>query len=213
MKTGARFWQLVGLVIFILATYGLAELHDAVKAREKQLDNQQQILSKQRLLLHDNHWGADLAAVDSVRQAWLAHLPLEDSVAVAKAHLLNEMRLLAQNAGMTNLSVTATEVEDKEKGNATSSYGFNSGQKRAEADALPEGVRLIKVKLEGRFNPASFTQLLRTLEEEGRFTIVDRASVRGAQMELNLLCYWRMNASKSAAISHNPDASLIADTH
>lgn len=221
MKTGARFWQLVGLVFFILGAYGLAELYDAIQAKEKQLDSQQQLVKKQRALLHNNHWAANLAAVDSVRQAWLTYLPQEDSVAVAKAHLLNDMRTLAQNAGMANLSVTATEVENDEKDNATPEHGnnarsknsFASSRKKSETDALPAGVQLIKVKLAGRFNPAAFTQLLRALGEEGRFAVVEHASVRGAQMELNLRCYWRMNTSKTAAKPENTNVSLIATTH
>lgn len=221
MKTGARFWQLVGLVFFILGAYGLAELYDAVQAKQKQLDSQQQLALKQRALLHDNHWTANLAAIDSVRQAWLMYLPQEDSVAVAKAHMLNDMRTLAQNAGMTNLSITATEVEDNEKGsagsalgnNAHSANGFASSARKSEADALPAGVQLIKVKLAGRFNPAAFTQLLDALGEERWFAVIERASVRGAQMELNLRCYWRMNTSKTTAKPENPDAPLIAAAH
>lgn len=219
MKTGARFWQLVGLVIFILGAYGLAELYDAVNVREKQISTQKHILSRQKTLLQNNHWAADLAAVDLLRQAWLTYLPPEDSVAVAKAHLLNDMRSLAENAGMTNLSVTATEVEDKSSAGSApgthprSANNYGSSDKKTEADALPEGVRLIKVKLAGRFNPAAFTALLRALEESGRFAVIERASVRGVQMELNLRCYWRTNTSKTAAKPENPDASLIATTH
>lgn len=212
MKTGARFWKLIGLVILILGAYGLAELHDSVKAKEKRLDSQQQLLSKQRALAHENHWAADLESVDLVRQAWLKHLPSENSVAVAKAHLLNDIRSMARSAGMTTLSVTATEMEDNETSKAASSYGFNSSQKKIEAEVLPAGVHLIKVKIEGRFNPSAFAALMKALEE-GRPTIIERVSVRGTQMELNLRCYWLMGAGKTAAISRHRDVSLMADAH
>ena len=213
MKTGARFWKLIGLVILILGAYGLAELHDSVKAKEKRLDSQQQLLSKQRVLLHENHWAADLESVDQVRQAWLKHLPSENTAAVAKAHLLNDIRSLARSAGMATLSVTATEMEDNETSKAPSSYGFNSSQKKIEAEVLPAGVHLIKVKIEGRFNPSAFAALMKALEEEGRPTIIERVSVRGTQMELNLRCYWLMGAGKTAAISRHRDVSLMADAH
>lgn len=210
MKTGARFWKLVGLVALILGAYGLADIHDSVKAGEKRLDSQLQLLSKQRALVHENHWAADLESVDLVRQAWLNHLPSENSVAVAKAHLLNEVRSMARSAGMTTLSVTATEVEDNETSKASSSYGFSSSQKKTEAEVLPAGVHLIKVKIEGRFNPTAFAALIRALEEEGRSTIIERVSVRGAQVELNLRCYWLMSAGKAAVVSRLHDASLMA---
>ncbi|MDP2964089.1 MAG: hypothetical protein Q8N54_15165 [Sulfurimicrobium sp.] len=213
MKTGARFWKLVGLVFLILGAYGLAELHDSVKAGDKRLVGQQQLLSKQRALLHENHWIADLESVEQVRQAWLKHLPSENTAAVAKAHLLNDIRSMAKSAGMTTLSVTATEMEDNEAGKTPSSYGFNPGQKKTEAETLPAGVHLIKVKIEGRFTPSTFAALMKALEEEGRPTIVERVSVRGAQMELNLRCYWLMSTDKTAAISHHRDISLIADAH
>ena len=220
MKTGARFWKLIGMVILILSAYGLMELFDAIKARNSQLGIQQQLLLKQRILLHDNHWVADLAAIDLVRQAWLAYLPSADSVAVAKAQLLNDMRSLAQNSGLTNLSVTATEVDENEKSNTASSYNsglgstsaFSSSYKKSDTEAPPKGVHLIKVKLGGRFDPAVFTKLLRALEE-GRFTIVESASVRGTQMELNLRYYWQMNLSKAAVMPENTGASLKTANH
>lgn len=213
MKTGARFWKLIGLVILILGAYGLAELHDSVKAADKQLVSQQQLLSKQRALLHENHWTTDLESVDQVRQAWLKHLPAENTAAVAKAHLLNDIRSVARSAGMTSLSVTATEMEDNEASKAPSAYGFNPGQKKTEAEALPAGVHLIKVKIEGRFNPSAFAGLMKALEEEGRTTIIERVSVRGAQLELNLRFYWLMGTGKNAAISRHRDVSLVADAH
>ena len=208
MKTGARLWQLVGMVILILGAYGLMELYDAIKVKKNQLDIQLQLVLKQKELLRDNHWVEDLAAVDLVRQAWLTYLPSADSVAVAKAHLLNDMRSLAQNAGITNLYVTATEIEADEKSNTAFGYNSNTGSAsnfsssshKVDADVLPEGVHLIKVKLGGRFDPAVFTKLLRALEGEGRFTIVERASVRGAQMELNLRYYWRMSHDKAVVM-------------
>lgn len=210
MKTGTRFWRLIGLVILILGAYGLAEFHDSIEAGEKRLDGQHQLLSKQRALVHENHWEADLKSVDQVRQAWLKHLPSENTAAVAKAHLLNDIRSMARSAGMATLSVTATEMEDDETSKAPSSYGFNSSQKKSEAETLPAGVHLIKVKIEGRFTPPAFAALMKALEEEGRSTIIERVSVRGTQMELNLRCYWLMGASKTTAASQLHDASLMA---
>lgn len=218
MKAGARFWQLIGMVMLILGAYGLIEQYDTVKIKKNQLDTQKQILLKQKTVLNDSHWVEDLAAVDSVRTAWLAYLPTADSVAVAKAQLLNDMRSLAQNAGVTNLLVTATEVE-KEKNSLASGYNSNFGstaylssdRNPAEIDTLPEGVLLIKVKLGGRFEPAAFTALLQELEN-GRFAVVERISIRGVQMELSLRHYWQRNLSIAGNVSEKAAESQNAVT-
>ena len=106
-------------------------------------------------------------------------------------------------------------MEESEKSNAASGYNSNTSfslnNKNADIDTLPEGVHLIKVKLGGRFEPVAFTKLLQALEE-GRFTIVERVSVRGVQMELDLRYYWQLKLGKAAVMPENTAASLKTAT-
>ncbi|MBI1891035.1 MAG: hypothetical protein HYS18_10335 [Burkholderiales bacterium] len=194
MKTGARFWQLIGLTFLILAWYGLAELDDAVTAKQKQLQDQRMLLTKQEDLLRDNQWKSNLADIEKVRTKWLAYIPEENSPALAKAHLLNELRSAAVNVGILNATVNATEGELEEQANSSVSGSTNSAYAKAgesKAKLLPSGLHVIKVNIVGRFDPAAFTKLVRVLEDERRFTVIERISVRGVQMDLNLRCYWR----------------------
>lgn len=200
MKTGTRFWQLIGLVFLILGGYGLAELHDAVAVKQKQLETQRQLLFREEALLKDNRWKTNLRAVNQVREQWLNYLPVENSAAVAKAHLLSELRSAAQTAGMSSLTVSATDsesVEQAKPATSTAANAYSKSRKDAKSNALPSGVHMIKVNIAGRFDPASFTRLVRVLEEERRFTIVERLSVRSTQLELSVRCYWRLNAAAS----------------
>ncbi len=204
MKTGARFWQLIGLVFFILAAYGLGELSDAVVAKEKDLNNQQLLLSRQEVLLHNNNWIENLHSVENVHKAWLSYLPVENSATFAKARLLSDIRVVTKNAGFTGVSVTATEAEGGDK--STSSSGTTTAQRQAyqfgsdkkKTDTLPAGVQMIKLTVTGRFDPASFNKLLLALEEEQRFAVIERVTIRSAQLELGIRCYWRLAAGPRA---------------
>jgi hypothetical protein len=197
MKTGERFWQLIGLVFFILGTYGLIDLNDQIKEKNNQLDRQYQILIKeQKLIQNNNYWVKNLKAINLVQQAWLSYLPLEDSVAVAKAHLLNDMRVLAKNTGVINLSITASETDEDNKdtsvdNNTISLQNETSNFKKNEPESLPANVHLIKVKLTGNFDPTVFTKMLHALENNEKIISIERVSVRGPQMEVNLRYYWR----------------------
>lgn len=215
MKTGDRFWQLIGLVFFILGAYGLVDLYDQIKEKNNQLDRQYQILVKHQMLMQNDFWAKNLKAVNLVQKAWLSTLPLEDSVAVAKAHLLNDMRVLAKNTGAINLSITASEIEEDDNAtsvdnNTVSSQNKTSNNyKKNEPESLPVNVHLIKVKLTGRFDPTVFTKLIHNLEESGKIITIERVSVRGPQMELNLRYYWRNNPVKATTMAKITDTPTI----
>lgn len=197
MKTGARFWQLIGLTFLILAWYGLAELDDAVTAKQKQLQDQRMLLTKQEDLLRDNQWKSNLADIEKIRTKWLAYIPEENSPALAKAHLLNDLRSAAVNVGILNATVNATEGELEEQAGSSAASTNSAYAKASEnkAKTLPTGLHVIKVNIVGRFDPAAFTKLIRVLEDERRFAVIERVSVRGVQMDLNLRCYWRKPAT------------------
>ena len=119
------------------------------------------------------------------------------------------------------MTVTATEEVANEKSSTASDYNssasytdnFSSSNKKTGANTLPAGVNLIKVKLGGTFDPAAFTKLLRAIEEGGRFTIVERATVLGTQMELNLRYYWRINHRNTATLPEHSNASRMTVAH
>jgi hypothetical protein len=69
MKTGERFWQLLGMVMLLLVAYGLAELYGMNLAQQKQLESQSQLLDRQESLLKNNHWPENLIAVQKVQKA------------------------------------------------------------------------------------------------------------------------------------------------
>lgn len=217
MKAGARFWQLIGLVFIILSGYALAELHDAVTAQEKQFNSLQQLLSRQQALLRDNQWIANLRSIEKIRQAWLDYLPADDSAAVAKANLLRDVRAMGKNAGAAGLTVRATDAETGEKTDystaATGSLrpGYGSKSIAAKSDALPLGVQLIKLQITSRFEPAAFAKLLHALKEERHSAIIERISVRGAQLELDVRYYWRLNAGNTVTITRKANAQPVVD--
>jgi hypothetical protein len=207
MQTGKNFWQLVGMVFFILIAYGLMELSDSIAAGGKQLEAQRKLLSRQKTLLRDNHWPENLHAADQARKAWMRYLPLEKSATFAKARLLSEMRLIAKDSGIANLTVTATEVEEgndasERTGNKVGS-GYAAGPvarfgKNKNDDRLPAGVHMIKLTVSGRFDSAGFYKLLQKQEDAQRFSVVERITVRGTQLELGIRCYWRLETNSGA---------------
>ena len=203
MNTGERFWQLIGMVFFILAAYGLMELVDVNAALQKQVQSQQQLLARQESLLKANHWKKDLNAVEGIQHAWMAYLPAEKTPTFAKARLLSDVRTVAKDAGVANLSVTATDSEGSDRAEVATK---SSSQKGAQAsyqsigdknklDVLPSGVQMIKLTITGRFDPMAFSKLMLTLEDVQRFTIVERVTVRGAQLEIGIRCYWRVGTN------------------
>lgn len=204
MQTGKRFWQLVGFVFFILIAYGLMELSDAISARQLQLKSQQQLLSRQEALLHDNRWQANLRSVEQARKAWMAYLPWEKSPTFAKARLLSDFRDIAKEAGITNLTVSATDAEGGDKANekagvnATSTYAGRPvarfGSDKNKENLLPTGVQMIKLTIAGRFDPAGFNKLLKKLADTQRFSVMERVTVRGTQLELGIRYYWRLES-------------------
>ncbi|MFZ6749295.1 hypothetical protein [Undibacterium sp. Ren11W] len=202
MKTGERFWQLIGFVFGILSIYGLLEFSDAINAKQAQLGSLQQLLSRQEALLRDNHWTENLDSVEKVRKAWTSYLPVEKTPTFAKAHLLSDVRNFAKEAGITNLTVTATDAEggektdDKTSSKAQPAVRF-AGEKKKE-EPLPKGVQMIKLTVTGRFDPVAFYKLLEKQEEAQRFSVIERLTVRGAQMELGIRCYWRLDPGHSA---------------
>lgn len=217
MRVGENFWKLVCLVFLILGAYGLVILNDLVTEKSNLLDSQKKVLLKQRLLVENSAWVKNLAAVEPVRKAWLTYLPQDNSVALAKAHLLNAMRALAKDTGAMNLNVTATEVEVDAKNTldnniAIAQINHPSSLMKDQPEILPKSVHLIKLKVSGRFDPAAFSKLLRAIEDEGKFISIERVSVRGAQMELNLRYYWRNTLDKTASIVKKSDFSLIIET-
>ncbi|MCU6434934.1 hypothetical protein LPB67_14245 [Undibacterium sp. Jales W-56] len=215
MKTGERFWQLVGMVLLILVAYGLAELYDVNVAQQKQLESQRQLLLRQESLLKNNHWAANLLAVQKVQSAWMTYLPVEKSSTFAKARLLSDVRDLAKDAGIVNIAVTATDAEGGEKTDAAyGHYGAQtsnqSGSDKSKLDVLPSGVQVIKLTVTGRFDPAPFTKLLRSLEEVQRFTVIERVVVRGTQLEIGIRCYWHKgNGLDKENTANKPTAKAL----
>ncbi|MFZ6672751.1 hypothetical protein [Undibacterium sp. Xuan67W] len=188
------------MVMLILVAHGLAELYDANVAQQKQLESQTQLLDRQESLLKKNHWTENLLAVQKVQKAWIGFLPTEKSPTFAKARLLSDIRDLAKDAGIPSLAVTATDAEGGEKTDLSAGgYGtkssYQSNADKTKLDVLPSGVQMIKLTVTGRFDPLAFTKLLHSLEEEQRFTVVERAIVRGAQMEIGIRCYWRVDTA------------------
>lgn len=218
MQTGKNFWQLVGMVFFILIAYGLMELSDAIVAGGKQLEVQQKLLSRQKTLLRDNRWPENLHAADQARKAWTRYLPVEKSATFAKARLLSEIRLIAKDSGIANLTVTATEVEEgndssKRAGNrGGSGYAARPvarlGKSKNDDDRLPAGVHMIKLTVSGRFDPAGFYKLLQKQADAQRFSVAERITVRGTQLELGIRCYWRLETNSGAG-TVNPIVTSI----
>jgi hypothetical protein len=213
MKTGERFWQLIGLVFGILSIYALLELTDALNTKQTQFASVQQLLSRQEALLHDNRWTENLDSVDKVRKAWMSYLPVEKTPTFAKAHLLSDVRNFAKEAGITNLMVTATDAE----GGANSDDKTSKvrpvarfGNEKNKDELLPAGVQMIKLTVTGRFDPAAFHKLLKKQEEAQRFSVIERVTVRGAQLELGIRCYWRLDPTHSANADAGKPALLPA---
>lgn len=208
MQTGQRFWQLIGFVFFILLVYGLLELSDAIAARQVQLKNQQQLLSRQETLLRDNRWVENLRSAEQLRQAWMNYLPTEKSPTFAKARLLSDLRNLAKEAGIANLVVTATDAEggdkinektnDKTAAGSVTRPGTRFGSDKNKEDALPAGVQMIKLTIAGRFDPAAFNKLLQKQADTQRFSVIERVTVRGSQLELGIRSYWRLEPKVAA---------------
>ena len=202
MQTGKRFWNLMGLVFFILVAYGLMELSDAIVARQLELKSQEQLLTRQEALIRDNHWSEDLRAVDQVRKGWMNYLPVEKSATFAKARLLSDFRDMAKEAGITNLTVSATDSEGDDKasdkaGNTTTSGSAprtvaRFGTEKNKESALPAGVQMIKLTIAGRFEPTAFNKFLKKQADAHNFAIVERLTVRGGQLELGIRYYWRL---------------------
>lgn len=214
MQTGERFWQLVGAAIFILCAYGLAELFDSNAARQKQLANQQQLLVRQQAALKESRWDQKLKEAEQVQKAWLAYLPVEKSPTFAKARLLSDVRQMAKDAGVVGVTVSALDAEGGEKtGTALTSYGTGSStsaQDKTKVSKLPSGVQMIKVTLIGRFDPAPFGRLLDVLEDTQNFTVVERVSVRGTQLEVNIRCYWHLDAQADKSVTAITDTTPLA---
>ncbi len=217
MNTGARFWQLVGVVVLILGGYALAELHDAVQAKQKQLESQQQLLFRQQALLRDNRWIENRQEIERIQREWLAYLPVEESATVAKAHLLSQIRTVAQQAGIQNLNVTATDAEGGQpatSAGATGTARTNSvsrpGDAKPKADQLPAGVQVIKLRVAGHFQPTAFVKLLLALEQEQQFAIIERLTVRGTQLEVGIRCYRRFNAGPANLKANSPSAPITS---
>lgn len=208
METGKRFWQLIGFVVFILTAYGLLELSDAIAARQTQLKGQQRLLVRQETLLRDNHWDVNSRAAEQARKAWMNYLPVEKTPTFAKAHLLSDLYAYAKGAGMFNIIVTATDAEGGDKGNdkmndkAAATVAPRSfprfGPDKKKEDLLPAGVQMIKLTIAGRFEPATFYKLMQKLTDAQRFSVIDRVTVRGMQLELGIRCYWRVESIVNA---------------
>ncbi|MBR7794046.1 MULTISPECIES: hypothetical protein [Undibacterium] len=210
MQTGERFWQLVGAAIFILCAYSLAELFDSNAARQKQLANQQQLLVRQQAALKESRWDQKLKDAERIQKAWLAYLPAEKSATFAKARLLSDVRQLAKDAGIVGVTVSAQDAEGGEKTDAAlTSYGTKSAQDKTKS-SLPSGVQMIKVTLIGRFDPTPFGRLLDTLEDQQKFTVVERVLVRGTQLEVNIRCYWHLDAGADQSVAATTDAAPLA---
>lgn len=204
METGKRFWQLIGFVVFILISYGLLELSDAIAAKKTQLKGLQALLTRQEILLRDNHWNANLRNAEQARKAWMNFLPVEKTPTFAKAHLLSDLNRYAKEAGMFSIIVTATDAEGSDKANdkigdkAATSIAPRPlprfGVDKKKEDLLPTGVQMIKLTIAGRFEPATFYKFMQKLADSQRFSVVDRVTVRGLQLELGVRCYWRVAA-------------------
>lgn len=217
MQTGKRFWQLISFVFFILCVYGLMELSDAIVARQTQLKSQQQLLYRQEVLLQDNRWTEHLRSADQVRNAWLSYLPIEKSPTFAKARLLSELRNFAKEAGMTNVTVTATDAEsgdgasDKVNDKAGPANvvrpAVRFGTDKKKEDLLPAGVQMIKLTIAGRFDPAAFYKFMQKQADAQRFSVVERVTVRGVQLELGIRCYWRLEPNSIRSTNSGSVAS------
>ena len=202
MQTGQRFWNLIGLVFFILIAYGLMELSDAIAARQLQLKSQQQLLTRQEALIKDNHWPENLRAVDQVRKGWMNYLPVEQSATFAKARLLSDFRDMAKEAGVANLTVSATDSEGTDKANEKTGDTKGSGSipraitrfgtDKNKESPLPTGVQMIKLTIAGRFEPAAFNKLLKKQADARNFAVIERLTVRGGQLEMGIRYYWRL---------------------
>ena len=212
MKTGSRFWYLLGIASLILGGYGLAELSDAVHAKRVELNSQRLLLAREEELLRDNRWPERARAIQKIRRDWQAYLPVEDSPALAKAHLLSTWRKVAGDAGLMGLSVGAADSESADQdgsakpgsnGASQSSKGKNPGK----ANTLPPGVQMTKLTISGRFEPAAFVKFLRALEQDGQFVRIERATVRATQLELGLRAYWRLKAA--SPVSAKSDAPAV----
>lgn len=205
METGKRFWQLIGFVAFILIAYGLLELSDAITARQTQLKGLQTLLTRQETLLRDNHWNLNLREAEQARKAWMNYLPAEKTPTFAKAHLLSDLNRYAKEAGMFSIVVTATDAEGSDKANdkigdkAAASIAPRPfprfGVDKKKEDLLPAGVQMIKLTISGRFEPATFYKFMQKLADSQRFSVVDRVTVRGLQLEFGVRCYWRLGAN------------------
>jgi len=200
MKIGAKFWQLIGVVLFILIGYALNELSDSIEANREHLRDRILLLAKQETLLRNNHWIENLHAVEAVREAWLGSLPTENSATFVKARLLSDVRDIAKDAGLNSVRVSATDSEggDKPSGNTNSNSSDNQpsayqGNRQKKGDALPSGVQMIKLNITGRFDPVAFNKLLLILKDKEQFAVIERIAVRGTQLELGLRCYWRLS--------------------
>lgn len=213
MQTGKRFWNLMGLVFVILITYGLMELSDSIMARQLQLKSQQQLLTKQEVLIRDNHWPENLRAIDLVRKGWMNYLPVEKSPTFAKARLLSEFRDMAKEAGIANLTVSATDSESSDKENAGETTVSGSvprpvtrfGADKNKENPLPAGVQMIKLTIAGRFDPAAFNKFLKKQTDAQNFAVVERLTVRGGQLELGIRYYWRLEPR----IAHNVNTGAV----
>jgi hypothetical protein len=225
METGKRFWLLIGFVAFILVAYALLELSDAVAARQTQLKGAQTLLARQETLLNDNHWNINLRTAEQARKDWLNYLPVEKTPTFAKAHLLSDLNQYAKEAGMFNIIVTATDAEggdtanDKMNDKSATSYVSRPpprfGVEKKKEASLPTGVQMIKLTISGRFDPATFYKFMQKLEDSQRFSVIDRVTVRGVQLELGVRCYWRVGTiaqAESKPVTGNPSLATEKKT-
>lgn len=219
MQTGKRFWQLIGFVVFILMALGLLELSDAIVARQAQLKSQKILLARQEALIRDNHWEVNLRAAEQARKAWMNYLPAEKTPTFAKAHLLSDLRNYAKEAGMFNIIVTATDAEGGDKANdkvnekAATSISARPvprfGADKKKDDLLPAGVQMIKLTISGRFEPATFYKFMQKLTDAQRFSVIDRVTVRGMQLELGMRCYWRVGSVANVSVDAGPNPDKL----
>jgi len=198
MRMGERFWQLIAVVFAILVLYGLTSLYDFNVVQQKQLLNQQQLLMKQQAMLKGNHWQSYAKDAEKLKKAWLAYLPTERSPTSAKAKLLSDIRALAQNSGIPNVVVSAGDAEGGESvksGNPFYADKSELGSKASsKSQSLPTQVQMIKLTINGRFDPIPFKHLIRNIDETLPFTVIDSVRVRGTQLEMGIRCYWRIEA-------------------
>lgn len=210
MKTGPRFWQLMAVVCLILGGYALAELYDAISAKQIALDAERVLLTRQEALLRDNQWGQRLLASQEIREKWLLSLPTEDTPALARAHLLSNVRTVAQDAGLAGVTVGASELEGGETAKAEAAPTGNVGKSagKRNINALPSGVRMTKMHISGRFEPTAFFKILRSLELGDLFAKIENITVRANQLEIDLRVYWRIKPASLPAAAANPVARV-----